>query len=284
MQAAASSRFELEADLHRAIDQTEFVLEYQPIVDLRTGALVGDEALIRWDHPTEGRIAPADFIPLAEETGLIDQIGAWVLRSACTEVSRWARLSPGRVPRVSINLSAHQLADPQLAWTIQAAMAHAGATPAWVTLELTESMLMENSLAHLERLHAIRALGVQIAIDDFGTGYSSLAYLERFPVTHLKIDKSFVTPLDDPSRRDGVVHAVVDIGHALGLTTVAEGIETPIELRRLRDLGCDLGQGFLFSRPIEADAMAELVARKAGPIYANEIAIADRKGLISPQG
>ncbi len=165
-----------------------------------TGELVGAEALIRWDHPTHGRIAPSVFIPLAEETGLIDEIGAWVLRAACTEVARWAGLSPGRVPRVSINLSAHQLADPQLAWTVQAAMAHASAAPSWVTLELTESMLMQNSSANLERLHAIRALGVQIAIDDFGTGYSSLAYLEQFPVTHIKIDRSFVTPLDDPSR------------------------------------------------------------------------------------
>ncbi len=130
---------------------------------------------------------------------MIDEIGTWVLRTACTEAARWAALSPGRVPRVSINLSAHQLADPQFAWTVQAAMAHAGAIPSWVTLELTESMLMKHSSASLERLHAIRALGVQIAIDDFGTGYSSLAYLEQFPITHIKIDRSFVTPLDDPA-------------------------------------------------------------------------------------
>jgi diguanylate cyclase (GGDEF)-like protein len=182
MQAAVETRFELESDLRRAIDQAEFVLNYQPIVDLATGELVGSEALVRWDHPTHGRIAPSVFIPLAEQTGLIDEIGTWVLRTACTEVTRWAQLSPGRVPRVSINLSGHQLADPQLAWTVQAAMAHAGAAPSWVTLELTESMLMQNSSAYVERLHAIRALGVQIAIDDFGTGYSSLAYLERFPL------------------------------------------------------------------------------------------------------
>jgi diguanylate cyclase (GGDEF)-like protein/PAS domain S-box-containing protein len=277
MQEAVQTRFELESDLRRAIEQTEFVLNYQPIVDLRTGELVGAEALIRWDHPTQGRIAPSVFIPLAEETGLIDEIGAWVLRTACTEATRWARLSPGRVPRVSINLSAHQLADPQLAWTIQAAMAHAGATPSWVTLELTESLLMQNSSASLERLHAIRALGVQIAIDDFGTGYSSLAYLERFPITHIKIDRSFVTPLDDPQRGDGLVHAIIEIGGALGLTTVAEGIETAVELQRLRELGCPLGQGYLFSRPLERDAMADLVARKNGPVFAREVAMADRK-------
>jgi diguanylate cyclase (GGDEF)-like protein/PAS domain S-box-containing protein len=278
MQEAVQARFELESELRRAIDQAEFVLNYQPIVDMRTGELVGAEALIRWDHPVHGRIAPSVFIPLAEETGLIDEIGAWVFRTACAEAARWAALSPGRVPRVSINLSAHQLADPQLTWTLQAAMAHAKATPSWVTLELTESMLMQNSSASLERLHAIRALGVQIAIDDFGTGYSSLAYLERFPITHIKIDRSFVTPLDEPGRGAGVVHAIIEIGRALGLTTVAEGIETPTQLRRLRELGCGFGQGYLFSRPLARDAMADLVARQVGPAFAREIAMASGKG------
>jgi EAL domain-containing protein (putative c-di-GMP-specific phosphodiesterase class I) len=274
MQEAVQTRFALESELRRAIDQAEFVLNYQPIVDLQTGELVGAEALIRWDHPTHGRIAPTVFIPLAEETGLIDEIGTWVLRTACTEVARWAALSPGRVPRVSINLSANQLADPQFAWTVQAAMAHASAIPSWVTLELTESVLMQNSSASLERLHAIRALGIQIAIDDFGTGYSSLSYLERFPVTHIKFDRSFVTPLDDPSRGAGLVHAIIEIGRALGLATVAEGIETATELRRLRELGCGFGQGYLFARPLERDAMADLVASKTGPAFAREVAAA----------
>ncbi len=276
MQQIVEVRFELEADLRRAIDQAEFVLNYQPIVDLRTGELVGAEALIRWDHPTHGRIAPSDFIPLAEQTGLIDEIGAWVLRTACTEAARWAQLSPGRVPRVSINVSAHQFADPRLAWTVQAALAHAGATSSWVTLELTESMLMQNSSAYLEQLHAIRGLGLHIAIDDFGTGYSSLAYLERLPVTDIKIDRSFVSGLDDASRGSGVLHAIIEIGRALSLTTVAEGIETPAELQRLRAMGCALGQGYLFSRPLERDAMAELVARQSEPIFGREVATADR--------
>src|SRR5450759_2343090 len=163
-------------------------------------------------------------------------------------------------------------------------MAHAGATPSWVTLELTESMLMQNSSAYLERLHAIRALGVQIAIDDFGTGYSSLAYLERFPVTHIKIDRSFVTPLDDPGHGAGVVRAIVEIGRALGLATVAEGIETPMQLQRLRELGCGLGQGYLFSKPIERDAMADLVARRTGPTFAGEPAKAGRHGVVQTRG
>jgi EAL domain-containing protein (putative c-di-GMP-specific phosphodiesterase class I) len=181
---------------------------------------------------------------------------------------------------VSINLSAHQLADPQLAWTVQAAIAHAGAAPSWITLELTESLLMQNSSASLERLHAIRALGVQLAIDDFGTGYSSLAYLEQFPVTHIKIDRSFVTPLDDPRRGAGVVRAIIEIGRALGLKTVAEGIETPTELRRLRELGCEFGQGYLFARPLERDAMADLVARQIGPVFAREVEMAGAKRTV----
>jgi diguanylate cyclase (GGDEF)-like protein/PAS domain S-box-containing protein len=271
MQDAVEARFELESELRRAIDEDELVLNYEPIVDLRTGELVGAEALILWNHPTRGRIAPNIFMPLAEETGSIDEIGTWVLRTACTQAARWAALSPGRVPRVSINLSAHQLADPQLAWTLQAAMTHASATPSWVALELTEGMLMQNGSASLERLHAIRALGVQIAIDDFGTGYSSLTSLEQFPLTHIKIDRSFVAPLDDPGRGSGVVHAIIEIGRALGLTAGAEGIETPTELLRLRELGCGLGQGSVFSRPLEADAMADLVARRTGPVFAREV-------------
>jgi diguanylate cyclase (GGDEF)-like protein/PAS domain S-box-containing protein len=280
MQEAAHNRFELEGDLRLAIDHGEFVLNYQPIVDLRTGDLVGAEALIRWDHPTHGRIAPSIFIPLAEQTGRIDEIGTWVLQTACAQAARWAQLSPGRVPRVSINVSVHQLADPRFAWTLQAAMARANAAPSWVTLELTESLLMQDGPGILEQLHAIRGLGVQIAIDDFGTGYSSLAYLERFPVTHLKIDRSFVTPLDDPRRGSGIVHAIVEIGRGLELTTIAEGIETATELRRLLELGCTLGQGFLFARPLEPDEMADLVARKTGPPFAAEVAAeAAKKGV-----
>jgi EAL domain-containing protein (putative c-di-GMP-specific phosphodiesterase class I) len=275
MQEAVQARFELEPELRGAIDHAEFVLGFDPIVDLRTGELVGAEALILWNHPTRGRIGPGIFMPLAEETGLIDEIGTWVLRAACSEATRWAALSPGRVPRVSINLTAHQVADPQLAWTVQAAIAHASANPSWVTLELTESMLMQSGSASLERLHALRALGLQIAIDDFGTGYSSLASLEQFPLSHIKIDRSFIAPLDDPKRGSGVVHAIIEIGRALGLTTVAEGIETSSELLRLRELGCGLGQGQVFSSPVEADSMADLVARRTGPVFAREVG---RKG------
>jgi EAL domain-containing protein (putative c-di-GMP-specific phosphodiesterase class I) len=162
------------------------------------------------------------------------------------------------------------VADPELPWTVQAALSQAGASPAWLTLELTEGLLMENSSAVLERLHAIRSLGVSLSIDDFGTGYSSLAYLQQFPMTHIKIDRSFVTPLDDPAHGAGVVKAIVEIGHALGLATVAEGIETLTQLQRLQALGCDLGQGYLLGRPLDRDVMAELVRHPVRPAWVTD--------------
>ena len=276
MTEVLESRFELESDLRRGIAREELVLQYQPIMNLSTGELVGAEALVRWDHPTRGRLAPSVFISLAEETDLIDQIGSWVLKTALEEVSRWARLGHAVVPRVSVNLSPHQVADPQLPWTIQAALGRAGAVPAWLTLELTEGLLMERTAAVLERLHAIRSLGVSLAIDDFGTGYSSLAYLQHFPVTHIKIDRSFVTPLNDPSREPGVVRAIVEIGRALGMATVAEGIETEVQLKRLQALGCDFGQGFLLGRPLDRDVMADLVQHPVRPAWVTARAAGSR--------
>ncbi len=261
MRHELETRFELESDLRHAVGRREFVLNYQPIVDLATQDLVGAEALIRWDHPTRGRIAPDMFIPLAEETGLIGEIGSWVLRTACGEVARWARHAPHRVPRVSVNLASLQVADPNLAWSVQSALAQAGASPSWLTLELTERQLVRNTSDVLSRLHAIRALGVQVSIDDFGTGYSSLAYLQQFPVSHIKIDRSFVTPLDDPEQGPGLAAAIVEIARALEIGTIAEGIETQRQLERLLAMGCSLGQGYLLGRPLEAEAMLELASR-----------------------
>lgn len=260
MQQTLLAQVELESELRRAIGGQELILQYQPIIDLVTGDLVGAEALIRWDHPVRGRLAPDLFIPLAEESGLIGAIGSWVLRTACGEVARWAREASGEVPRVSVNLASSQVADPNLAWTVQSALAQAGAAPGWLTLELTERQLVADTADVLERLHAIRSLGVQISIDDFGTGYSSLAYLQRFPVNHIKIDRSFVTPLDDAGQISGVAGAIVQIGRALGMATIAEGIETPRQLERLRAMGCPLGQGYLLGRPLDAPEMLERVA------------------------
>jgi diguanylate cyclase (GGDEF)-like protein/PAS domain S-box-containing protein len=270
-------RFELENDLRLALARDELILQYQPIMSLATGDLVSAEALVRWDHPTRGRLAPSIWIAMAEETGLIDDIGGWVLRAALAEVTRWAGMARAVVPRVSVNLSPHQVADPQLPWTIQAALSQAGASPAWLTLELTEGLLMEHSTAVLERLHAIRSLGVSLSIDDFGTGYSSLAYLQLFPMTHLKIDRSFVTPLDDPAHGEGIVRAIVEIGRALGMTTVAEGIETRTQLERLQALGCDLGQGYLLGRPLDRDVIAELVRNPPQPAWTPSGPVAVRR-------
>jgi diguanylate cyclase (GGDEF)-like protein/PAS domain S-box-containing protein len=268
MQQSVQDTFELESDLRRALEGDELLLQYQPIFDLITGELVSAEALVRWDHPIRGRLGPSVFIPVAEAAGLIDSLGNWVLRAACREVARWPRLARGRVPRVAVNLSPHHVADPNLPWLIQATLAEAGAVPAWLSVEVTENLVMDNTAATLERLHAIRSLGIGVAIDDFGTGYSSLAYLQDFPMSHLKIDRSFVTPLDDPSREPGVVRAVVEIGRALGMTTVAEGIETITQLERLRALGCELGQGFLLGRPMDAKDIRRLIAKPGRPDWA----------------
>ncbi|MDP9468310.1 MAG: EAL domain-containing protein [Chloroflexota bacterium] len=266
MQQALEDRFGLESDLRRAVTEHQLVLDYQPIVDLATNELVGAEALVRWDHPTRGRIAPDAFIPLAEETGLIGEIGGWVLRTACVDVAAWARCAPRRVPRVSVNLASLQVADPNLPWTVQSALAQAGAAPGWLTLELTERQLVLDTAEVLARLHAIRALGVQIAIDDFGTGYSSLAYLQQFPINTIKIDRSFVTPLDDPDQGSGLAAAIVEIGRALGIGTIAEGIETERQRERLLAMGCPLGQGYLLGRPLDSASMLELVAASALPV------------------
>jgi diguanylate cyclase (GGDEF)-like protein/PAS domain S-box-containing protein len=259
MQRELESRFHLENDLRHALERDEFVLQYQPIVDLASGELVAAEALIRWDHPTLGRLGPNVFIPIAEETGLISPIGSWVLRTACAEVAIWAKIAPGRVPRVSVNLSAPQIADPQLAWAVQSALAEASASPGWLTLEVTESMLVHDALGAIERLHAIRALGVQVSVDDFGTGYSSLSYLQQFPINHIKIDRSFVAPLDEPGSGHGLAGAIVEIARALGMTTVAEGIETETQLKQLRAMGGTFGQGFLFAKPLDASAIRLIV-------------------------
>jgi diguanylate cyclase (GGDEF)-like protein/PAS domain S-box-containing protein len=278
MQKTLEAQVELESDLRRAVAERQLVLHYQPIVDLATRRLVAAEALVRWDHPTRGRLAPDMFIPIAEETGLIGEIGTWVLQTACAEVARWAACAPATVPRVSVNLASAQVSDPNLPWTVRSALAQAGAATSWLTLELTERQLVQNTTDVLERLHAIRALGVQISIDDFGTGYSSLAYLQQFPVGHIKIDRSFVTPLEDPERGPGVAGAIVEIGRALGMSTIAEGIESERQRERLLALGCPLGQGYLFGRPLEPEAMLALVA--AVPAFDDSPAVGPRSRAV----
>ena len=248
MRERAVSRLETETDLRRALERSELRLEYQVFVDVPTQTIVGAEALVRWDHPRRGTLGPAEFIALAEETGLIRPLGAWVLHEACGQLARWAR-EDGWPPSflLSVNLSPHQLADPSLLADVTAALASSGIDPQMLCLEITEGALVADMDHALDVLERLRALGVQVALDDFGTGYSSFSYLHRLPVDVLKIDRSFVDRLTVEPRDRAVVAGMIDLARALGLRTVAEGVETPGQLAELGALGCDLAQGFYFS-------------------------------------
>ncbi len=250
MQHAASERREMEAEIDKAVRGAQFFLHYQPIVDLRSGYLLGVEALIRWKHPERGMIAPADFIPTAEETGQIVPLGRWVLAQACREVKVWqARLPEGRQVRVSVNVSATQLSKSDICADVGRALEISGIDPGCLVIELTETALMHNSESVLATLTALKKLGVRIAIDNFGTGYSSLAYLHRFPIDILKIDRSFVERLGGVDGGEDFARAIITLGGTLDLEVVAEGIELENQQRGLIELGCVAGQGYFYARP-----------------------------------
>ena len=254
MHAAIVARHALSADLSRSLGRGELVVFFQPIVALETSLVTGFEALVRWRHPSRGLILPSEFIPLAEETGVIRALGRYVLEEACTQAARWGAVHTGPEPlTVAVNLSAQQLQEPSFIEDLQSIVANSGIDPSQVLLEMTETVMFHETSTTLTRLAAIRELGVRIAIDDFGTGYSSLGYLRRFRVDVLKIAREFVGPADR-SEEWAFAAAIVALGRTLGLTIVAEGIETPGQLERLRALGCELGQGYLFARPAGSDA------------------------------
>jgi diguanylate cyclase (GGDEF)-like protein/PAS domain S-box-containing protein len=263
MRDRAWSRLELEGELRRAIDRDQIVVVFQPILDLRTRVPVEMEALVRWDHPERGRLLPADFLAVAEESGLIVPIGHIVLERACKQASEWRARWPHERPiDVSVNLSSRQFGDPGLLDAIRAALASAGLPAANLKLEITESAMLDADASDL-LMRRIHDLGVRLAVDDFGTGFSGLSYFQRFPLDTLKIDRSFVSGLGRDPRSDAIVHATIAFAKALGLTVTAEGIETEDQLERLHALGADLGQGFLFARPLEsAAADAYLVAAR----------------------
>src|SRR5262249_22994392 len=240
---------EIESDLRDALARGEFLLHYQPIVDLPTAELVGWEALIRWQHAERGLISPLEFVPIAEETGLIVPIGQWVLEEACRQARLWQQQSGGLFLTMSINLSARQFQHPTLVEDVRRAIDAAGIDAASLKLEITESVVMQDVAQASATLNALADLGVRLAIDDFGTGYSSLAYLKRFPIETLKIDRSFVNGIEKDPQDAAIVHSVIVLAKALNLTVTAEGIETPAQRYRLTELGCDLGQGYLFGRP-----------------------------------
>jgi diguanylate cyclase len=258
MRVRVEDRVNTEHSLHRALEREELRLFYQPVVEVTGSRAVGVEALLRWDHPDQGLVAPSRFIPVAEESGLIIPIGTWVLHEACRQLRRWQATRYGGLEgAVEVNLSARQVDDPQIVATVERILSETGLAPSRLTLEITESALMNDASSALDVLHALKDLGVTLAIDDFGTGYSSLSYLQRFPLDILKIDKTFVDELGTTPRGSEIVAAVINLAHALGLQVIAEGVESDRQLAELERLGCDFAQGYLFSRPVPAH---ELVA------------------------
>lgn len=260
MNATALQRLTLENGLRHALERDEFVLYYQPQLDLESGAIIGVEALIRWQSPERGLVAPAEFIPLLEETGLIVPVGEWVLRSACAQNRAWQ--IEGLAPiRVSINLSALQFRQPDFAETIARILQETDLDPGWegLEMELTESLLVNNVEETIKTLHKLRAMRIKVSIDDFGTGYSSLTYLKRFPLFGLKIDRSFVSDLSINPEDAAIVAAIIALAHSLKLNVIAEGVETLEQLRFLRELKCDEMQGYLFSPPMPAADVAALL-------------------------
>lgn len=254
MQARYHQRMSMEAQLRKAIDNGELVLHYQPQIALGSGAVIGAEALVRWESPALGRVSPAQFIPLAEETGIIVPIGKWIIEQACQDAAEWQKATGGRGCRVAINLSARQFVDDGLLAHIAGAIARQGLAPGAVELEITESLVMKSPEQAATVLGELRGLGCQVALDDFGTGYSSLAYLRHFPLDVLKIDKSLISDV-------GILVAVIQLARSFGLSTIAEGVEDEAVIVLLRQLGCDIVQGYFYSRPLPLQEFNAFLAR-----------------------
>jgi len=265
MHAAALARLALKGDLERALERKEFSLLYQPIIHLKSGQVTGVEALLRWHHPRRGVVGPTEFIPVAEETGLIIPLGRWVLNEACLQATAWDRETPTPL-RMSVNVSGRQIHQPGFTDEVARILAATGLDPARLTLELTESVLMQDVEVTTATLGELKRLGVRLAIDDFGTGYSSLSYLRRFPIDQLKIDRSFVATVNVGPDQSALVRSILKLGDTLHLETVAEGIEEADQLAELQGLGADLGQGFHFAKPLTSEAISTLLAAGDGSI------------------
>jgi EAL domain-containing protein (putative c-di-GMP-specific phosphodiesterase class I) len=255
MNQAASRRLALETDLRRALGKDELRVHYQRIVDAKSGKLRGHEALVRWQHPERGLVPPSEFIQIAEESGLILRIGEWVLRQACRwgqEVNARGNASGGL--QIAVNLSPRQFNDPKLAQMVADALRESSLPPQLLELEITETLAMQHTDVTLTTLNRLKALGVSLAIDDFGTGYSSLAYLKRFPVDKVKIDRTFVADIPDDQEQAAIISAIVALAHALDIEVIAEGVENEPQSEFLRRCGCDYIQGYLIGRPLDAAA------------------------------
>jgi diguanylate cyclase (GGDEF)-like protein/PAS domain S-box-containing protein len=257
MQTSAQAHRKLAVDLEVALEQDQFFLLYQPTIDLQTGEFRGVEALLRWQHPEQGVIQPDDFIPELETSGLIVPVGAWVLEQACRQGAAW--IAAGHRFSVSVNVSAKQIIRDRILTDVEHALSVTGFDPTLLVLELTETTLMHDVVETVSRLELLRGIGVRIAVDDFGTGYSSLAYLRQFPIDILKIDRSFVSGISDSNEAAALVHTLVELGRALNLETIAEGVEDDAQRLRLQAENVDTGQGFLFSKPIDVAAIDQLL-------------------------
>ncbi|HWF35736.1 MAG TPA: EAL domain-containing protein [Solirubrobacteraceae bacterium] len=267
MRVRAMARLRVENDLRRALERDELSLVYQPVVSLAQQEIVGVEALLRWNHPTLGMISPAEFIPVAEESGLIVAIGDWVLEQACRQAASWYPMRPDAAPfALSVNLSAVQLAKRGFVDTVDTVLRETGLDPNCLSLEITESVLLADSEALAQTLRALKARGVRLVIDDFGTGYSALGYLTRMPLDALKVDRSFVVGLGTQPRDTAITEAIIGMSRALSLEVVAEGVETPLQIEELRRLGCGLAQGFYFSRPVSPEEITSML--QTGPVWA----------------
>jgi diguanylate cyclase (GGDEF)-like protein len=264
MHVAVVDRLNLEGELDRALANEELVVHFQPLVQLETGRLAGVEALVRWNHPTRGLLLPGEFIEVAEETGAIVPIGAWVLEHSCAQAQQWRTQYGDRSFGVSVNLSPRQFQQNDVVDTVRGALERTGLDPGALTLELTEGVIMFDSAENEAALHALKALGVQLAIDDFGTGYSSMSYLQRLPFDILKIDKLFIDGIGGGPAESAFARAIMKLARTLDLETVAEGIEGANQATELRELRCDLGQGYFFARPQPAEAIEALLSSTDG--------------------
>ncbi|HUR24378.1 MAG TPA: bifunctional diguanylate cyclase/phosphodiesterase, partial [Acidimicrobiales bacterium] len=265
MSDALTLRTRTESELRQAIEHDELVLHYQPIMDLSSGDMAGVEALVRWQHPVRGLLGPNEFVPLAERTGAIVALGAWVLGTACRQAASWQAARVGQKPLVvSVNVSARQLDEPAFVVNVAQILAETGLDPACLCLEVTETAVMSNPAGVQQAGRALRDLGVQLSIDDFGTGYASLTYLRRLHANDLKIDRSFVDGLGHELDDTTIVTAVIGLAHAMGLSVTAEGVETTEQLRILRDMGCQKAQGFLMCRPVPASQLSPEILSPAG--------------------
>jgi EAL domain-containing protein (putative c-di-GMP-specific phosphodiesterase class I) len=256
LNARALQKLSLAAQLRKALERDELRLYYQPKVHIATNTIVGAEALVRWQHPERGLVPPMEFIPLAEENGLIVPLGEWVMRAACKQSREW-RSAGHRPVAIAVNVSSHQFRQSNLVTIVKDILASTGADGQQLIVELTEGVIMDNAQANIQTLRQLKDMGLKLAIDDFGTGYSSLSYLDRFPLDELKIDRSFIMQIRGPDDRAAIITAIIAMAHSLGLKVVAEGIETEAQLAFLKAQGCDEFQGYLKSKPVPADEFTE---------------------------